>query len=395
MAQIIHVTAVTGNYPNGQKIDGAVVEYDCPLGSGAAVDCFAVEGRTIIGAEVQGNAVTLRLDPEEESAGLIEMPKHTKPKPGEKPGPPINMPPTKRLPVQLTATQLLPIQDTDGNEISPDGVPHKSDRTKEPVVESFTQGEYAGIRYNLYTPETLEPGKQYPLVMFIHDAGPCGPDHKITLSQGLGAVGFAAPAWQAEHPCFVLAPQIDRGIHLTNDEFECSKELEDIKSLLDHIVDTNPVDRGRLYTTGQSMGCMASCELNIRYPGLFAASLLVAGQWSPERMGRYCSHNNFWILVSEHDRKAFPIMTAVTEAMEENGAAVARYRWDGAAAPEQLTERARAAMMDQANVRFTVFEGSSVVPAGEDDNPGSNHINTWRVAYTIDGLRQWLFSCSK
>lgn len=395
MKHMIHITAVTGNYPDGQKIAKAVIEYDRRLGGAVPAACFSVEGRTITGAQVENNTVTLSLDPNEEAAGLLQEPEHEPRKPGQKPAPPIFMPPVTRRPVQVTVTQLLPIQDADGEEIMPDGVPHKSDRTKEPVVESFTQGEYAGIRYNLYTPESLEPGKQYPLVLFIHDAGPCGPDPKITLSQGLGAVGFADPAWQKEHPCFVLAPQIDRGIYLTSDEFVCSKELEDIKALLDHIVETNPIDRKRLYTTGQSMGCMASCELNIRYPDLFAASLLVAGQWSPERMAQSCSRNQFWILVSEHDMKAFPIMTAVTEAMERSGAVVARYCWDGAAKPEQLTEYARDAMMDPANVRFTVFEGSTVVPQGEDDNPGSNHMNTWRVTYTIAGLKEWLFSCRK
>lgn len=395
MAQIIHITAATGNYPNGQKIDKAVIEYDRPLDSKVTADTFAVEGRTVTGAEVNGRTVILRLDPEEEGAVLLQEPAHEPRKPGQKPVPPIFMPPVTRRPVRVTVTQLLPIRDADGNEITPDGAPHVSDRASEPVVESFVQGEYAGIRYNLYIPENVEPDKRYPLVLFIHDAGPCGPDPKITLSQGLGAVGFADPTWQREHPCFVLAPQIDRGIYLTSDDFVCSKELEDIKALLDHIVDSNPVDRKRLYTTGQSMGCMASCELNIRYPELFAASLLVAGQWSPERMERSCSQNQFWILVSEHDFKAFPGMNAVTEALERGGAAVARYRWDGAAGPEQLTQCAKAAMMDKVNVRYTVFNGSTVVPEGEDDNPGSNHVNTWRVAYTIDGLKQWLFSCSK
>lgn len=190
----------------------------------------------------------------------------------------------------------------------------------------------------------------------------------------------------------MLAPQINRGIRMTTDEFTGSKELEIIKSLLDSIVDSHPVDRGRIYTTGQSMGCMASCELNIRYPDLFAASLLVAGQWDPERMADRCSGNRMWILVSEHDAKAFPGMNAVTEAMERGGAVVARHRWDGAASPEALSAQARADAQVPSNVHYTVFNGSRVVPAGEPDHPGANHMNTWRVAYTIDGLREWLFS---
>lgn len=32
MARIMHVTAVTGNHANGQKLDKALVEYDCPVG---------------------------------------------------------------------------------------------------------------------------------------------------------------------------------------------------------------------------------------------------------------------------------------------------------------------------------------------------------------------------
>ena len=29
------------------------------------------------------------------------------------------------------------------------------------------------------------------------------------------------------------------------------------------------------------------------------------------------------------------------------------------------------------------------------DDPGSNHMNTWRIAYHIEGLRDWLFSQEK
>ena len=40
-------------------------------------------------------------------------------------------------------------------------------------------------------------------------------------------------------------------------------------------------DKNRIYGTGQSMGCMMLCELNIRYPGFFGGCFLVAGQWNP------------------------------------------------------------------------------------------------------------------
>ncbi|HHU22852.1 MAG TPA: hypothetical protein GXZ52_05465 [Clostridiales bacterium] len=393
MARIINVTAVTGNYPDGQKIDRALVTYDCRLNANVPAAAFHVADRTITGIEVDGDTVTIFLNPREEAAGLIPKPPPRKLKPGEKAGgPPRDLPPAARRPVQITVTQKEPIGAADGGVIAPDGAIHVSNRAIEPIVEDFAQFEFNGIPYNLYTPRNLEPGRLYPLVLFIHDAGPCGPDPKITLSQGYGAIGFAEPSWQEKHPCFILAPQIDRHIHLTNDDFTCSKEIFDIKKMVDFVADSNPIDKNRIYATGQSMGCMASCELNILYPDYFAASLLVAGQWDPVRMGQYCSRNKFWILVSEKDAKAFPGMNAVTEALEANGAVVARYRWVGSAGADILTELAREAMKDNANVRYTVFVDSSVLPEGAEDNPGNNHIHTWPVVYPVVGLKEWLFT---
>ncbi|MGH1554443.1 alpha/beta hydrolase-fold protein [Streptomyces sp. L7] len=46
------------------------------------------------------------------------------------------------------------------------------------------------------------------------------------------------------------------------------------------------IDRKRRYTTGQSMGAMMSLGLNIKYPDLFAAAFIVAGQW-PRGAGRH------------------------------------------------------------------------------------------------------------
>ena len=137
------------------------------------------------------------------------------------------------------------------------------------------------------------------------------------------------------------------------------------------------------------MGCMSSCELNVRYPDYFAASLLVAGQWSPEKMAANCTGCKFWILVSEHDARAFPGMNAVTE---EKGVKIGRYWWDGKESNEALTAKAYEAMKDDVQVRYTVFYGSSVVPANIWPHPGSNHTSTWNRVYPIKGVREWLFS---
>lgn len=390
---ILHVTCLTNNFPDGQKITGARLQYDRPIdGRWITPAAFQVQGRTITGIEVAHDTVTLLLDVREPKACIIPPPG---PRPGGpgKPGGPHGLPVAVRLPREVTVTQISQVKARDGTVFQPWDGPITSDEAEEPVIREFIQAEFEGIAYNLYIPKECDGGAPLPLVLFIHDAGPCGPDPRITLSQGSGAISFAAPEWQAEHPCFVLAPQIDRTVHLTNDGFQASEELFTIKRMLDDVVRRYRVDPKRIYATGQSMGCMASCELNIRYPDYFAASLLVAGQWSPERMAKACTGCRFWILVSEHDAKAFPGMNAVTEKLEEAGVKIGRYWWDGKESPEKLSARVYEAMKDDVSMRYTVFYGSSVVPAGQQDSPGNNHTSTWNVVYPIKGLREWLFSC--
>ena len=44
------------------------------------------------------------------------------------------------------------------------------------------------MQYNLYTPKNLEPGRKYPLVMFIADASTAGKGVRAPLMQGYGGI---------------------------------------------------------------------------------------------------------------------------------------------------------------------------------------------------------------
>ena len=385
---------VTDNYPDGQKICAARLVYDRAIDPlKIERDTFEAEGRSITGFSVTGNTVILDLDVRDNAAGLIPEPPHPPRKPGEKPpeGPPIHMPPAVRKAVEVKVKQCGDVYALDGTVFPGNDEFAVSTESIEPVVEDFKQFEFKGIGYNLYTPDNPD-GDKLPLLVYIHDAGPCGDDTKICLSQGSGAVTWAAPEWQEKHPCYVLAPQIRRGVHLTNDRHEADPMIYPLKELIDHVAENGTVDRDRIYCTGQSMGCMSFCELNILFPEYFAASMLVAGQWDSVRMGERCAKCKFWILVSNHDEKAFPGMNAVTEALEKNGAKVGRYVWNAKSSRREFDELVLEALKDDVNIRYTVFQGSSVVPEGREDNGGSNHVNTWPVAYGIDGVKEWLFS---
>lgn len=374
-----HITAVTKVFGDGQKCIAAEVEYDRPLPPSVSPAGFEVQNRTVTGARVEGNTVFLSLSPEDAPAATFH------------PGMPWERLPPRIDPARAVVTQVRPIPAPDGGEIAPAGA-DENDRVKNLVADDFVQGTFEGIAYNLYIPKGLAPGERCPLVQFIHDAGPCGPDPRLTLAQGNGATVWAEPEFQARHKCFVLAPQFD-GPPIVDDEGHVDPRLETAKRLLDRICAQYPVDRDRLYTTGQSMGCMSSIVLNCRYPGLFAASLLVAGQWS-ERDIPNLERARLWIVNSVGDAKSFPGMNQITCELESRGVRVARRVMDARAAPEAWNAAAAELAATGASVIHTPFAIESVA-GGWHSRGGEHHVATWALAYNVEAIREWLFSQRK
>ena len=266
---------------------------------------------------------------------------------------------------------------------------------KNPVVDAFQQFEFTDpdtgitLKYNLFTPKNYDANRSYPLVLFIHDAGATSTDPRMTLAQGLGAVIWATRSEQAKHECFVLAPQYSSAI--VNDSSEATRDLDVTVDLVKALVSEYNIDKNRVYTTGQSMGCMASIEMLIKHPDLFAAALLVAGQWDATRMS-VLTTANMWAIVSEGDRKAFPGMNASMAALEAAGAKISRGTWNGRASPQEFASDVRAMIAEGNNIKYTVLAKGTVVPKGLPDDGRNNHIYTWPIAYAIEGLRDWLFT---
>jgi predicted peptidase len=186
----------------------------------------------------------------------------------------------------------------------------------------------------------------------------------------------------------VLAPQYS--VAMVNDRSEATQDLEATVGLARALAGQYSIDKNRVYTTGQSMGCMASIEILIRYPDLFAAALLVAGQWDAAKMSAL-SQAKMWVIVSEGDRKAFPGMNASMAALEAAGAKVSRATWKGQASAEEFASDVAAMIAEGNNIKYTVLARGTVVPRGLPDDPRNNHIYTWQIAYAIEGLRDWLF----
>lgn len=266
------------------------------------------------------------------------------------------------------------------------------------VSEDFIQQEYTDpatgvtVRYNLFIPKDYDAATSYPLVLFIHDAGPLSTDTRTTLMQGLGAISFASPEDQEKHPCFVLAPQYDHVI--LGGERGYLEDVDATLNLIDKLCGEYNIDRDRLYNTGQSMGCMTAMAVNIAHPELFAASFLVAGQWDTSNLGRF-ARKPMWIVVSEDDPRAYPGMIEACRAWKNAGATIAEAVWDGRADAEGFDKAVKEMLEQDADIRFVHFEKGSVLDGSTWGGPAAGHMMTWPVAYRIAGIRDWLFTRRK
>jgi predicted peptidase len=404
---ILSITVIAEVFADGQKITAAAVEFDREIDTeNLSPALFSVKDRTI--TRVYANAVPARaaqgingifviieLSLEDAEASVL-------PKPGPGSGGPIGpgvrrepfprIPLRVRKPLMLRLNQLHDITAADGTVLPACNAELISNKTSQPILEDFQQFEYKSLRYNLFVPGDYDAKKLYPLVVFIADASANSDDPLVPLVQGIGGVIWATPREQAKHPCFVLVPQIPHGVLLTGDDFTVSPELEIIKELLDDIVSRYGIDRNRIYTTGQSQGCMASCELNVRYPAYFAASLLVSGQWNPETMAARLTKKNLFIALSEGGPKEFPGMNAVTAALEASGAKVGRVCLNARKSKAELDADVQGLIATGANILYAVYDANTVLPDDGKEYPKIfHHFRGWEITYDIKAIRDWLF----
>ncbi len=178
------------------------------------------------------------------------------------------------------------------------------------LAKSFASHVYVSkegerMPYRLFTPARLEPGRAYPLVVFLHGASGSGTDNVKQLEGGnlYGALVWALPGSQAKHPAFVLAPQSDWNWPcIIFDPKNPPKIAADIKlcppgalgigarlafDLIDSLLGSLPIDRARIYVTGHSMGGAGTWHVLAERPGFFAAAVPICGRGHPETVAAF------------------------------------------------------------------------------------------------------------
>lgn len=391
------VTSVTEVFGTGQQITHIIVEFnERVVNSQLTKNTFTVSDRTVekiysntrperTDIVKDGRFVIIELNPKDSEASLrlegndevgFQMKKATS-----------------------KITQKEDILFTNGKKLEKSIAILENNKTRNLIVENFKQFVYkdpktgTSVKYNLYIPKNYDKNKKYPLVLFMHDKGVLSEDTKTALLQGNGATSFAAPEEQARHEAFVLAPQYSRQV--VDDNGDITSDLDATVNLIrDYLISKYSIDEKKLYATGQSMGGMMAIVMNYKYPELFAASYLVACQWNPKEVSTMAK-NNLWITVSTGDAKAYPGMNAITSELIKRGATVAKDNWRADYTDAQFLEGARKVIAQKSNIKYTTLEKGTNPYLPKDANPGLEHSGTWKVAYNIPGIKDWMFLQSK
>ena len=233
-----------------------------------------------------------------------------------------------------------------------------------PEYDSLTYVSDRGdsLLYRQLSPLEIEPGEKYPLVLFLHGAGERGSDNLSQLTHGAGM--FSNPVHREKYPAFVLFPQCPADLYWPTptrpDGFkskspfpldaEISQPLAAVKALLDEFIESNPVDKNRMYVVGLSMGGMGTLDLVCRYPDLFAAAIPICGGIHIERLNDFSSPTAFRIFHGDAD----------------------------SVVPVRFSREAYLKLKEEgANVEYIEF-------------PGVNH-NSWDPAFNRDDFMPWLF----
>ena len=121
--------------------------------------------------------------------------------------------------------------------------------------------------YVTYLPKDYDENKKYPLVFFLHGAGERGDDLDVASRHG-----FMKHVREdgKDYPFIFVAPQCPHGKY-----WGCY--TESLIAFLDHICDTMPIDREKVYLTGLSMGGTGTWMLAMADPDRFAAIAPVCG----------------------------------------------------------------------------------------------------------------------
>jgi len=161
----------------------------------------------------------------------------------------------------------------------------------EGLQDKFEARTYKGdweMPYRLFRPATK---KKVPLVMYLHGSGGLGDDNLKQLKFGniFGTRLWLLQENQKSFPCYVVAPQTDRGWIRYDFSQQPAKELPGFGEgarmaleIIDALRREFAIDSRRIYIAGNSMGGAGVWNMLANRPNFFAAAVISCGGESPD-----------------------------------------------------------------------------------------------------------------
>jgi len=148
------------------------------------------------------------------------------------------------------------------------------------------------LPYRILLPRDFDSSKKYPMVLFLHGAGERGNDNVKQLTHGSRL--FLQGTIRRRYPAIVVFPQCPEDSYWSNVKIitdqknqkrtfefqvdgEPTKALDLAIGLERELMKAYPVDTGKIYVMGLSMGGMGTFEILRRMPGVFAAAVPICG----------------------------------------------------------------------------------------------------------------------
>jgi predicted peptidase len=164
-----------------------------------------------------------------------------------------------------------------------DSLARRRDSLSHADVDGFTARWLRGadgalMPYRLFIPKERAPGVRYPLMVWLHGAGGMGGDNLAQISgdQKPGTHTWTDPATQAAHPAFVLVPQNYGKWQFVEDTVLAPDDpLGLVSDIVRAVAKEFPIDSGRIYLGGQSLGGGGAWALITSDTNPFAAAIIL------------------------------------------------------------------------------------------------------------------------
>lgn len=258
------------------------------------------------------------------------------------------------------------------------------------IQKTFQDSETGiSLEYSLFVPKDYKDSKKYPLLMYIPDASASGKSAKDIVEQYYGANVWVTEQEQAEHASFVMVPAFSETV--VDDNWQVSDQVDIAVKLIESLQKEYAIDADRLYTTGQSMGCMTSMYLNSQYPDLFAASMYVSGQWDISVLTPL-EKQKFFYITADGDEKASGGQEELKALFDRDGIQYSYAAWNAQDSAEKQNAAVEKLLKENRSANMIRFEKGSVLADGET---GMEHMASFNYAYQLAKVRDWLFEQSK